>query len=127
LLAAVSCFFIIAFRHNFYALTSPCFNDCFGCLRKIKYQLGHKSFTEQPYKNRDYYLKWHIPISFFFVCGKRAGMPINKGLNAPLRVWKTFEVRYQVPKKFGFRGVRVVSLHQPFKGCATVWINCMSA
>ena len=31
---------------------------------------------------------------FFSVCGKRVGMPINKGLNALLRVWKTFEVRY---------------------------------
>ena len=38
-------------------------------------------------------------------------MPVNKGLNAHFRVWKTFEVRYQVAKKFGFGGVRVVYLH----------------
>ena len=37
-------------------------------------------------------------------------MSVNKGLNAPLRVWKTFEVRYQVAKKFGFRNCRAVSL-----------------
>ena len=37
-------------------------------------------------------------------------MPINKGLNALLKVWKTLELRYQVPKKFGFRGALVVSL-----------------
>ena len=39
-------------------------------------------------------------------------MPVNKGLNAPLRVWKTFEVRYQVAKKFEFRYFHVVSLRR---------------
>ena len=38
--------------------------------------------------------KYYIPISFFFACGKRAGMPVDKGLNADLGVWKTFELRY---------------------------------
>ena len=32
-------------------------------------------------------------------------------MNRCLELWKTFEVRYQVAKKFGFRGTRVVSLH----------------
>ena len=59
------------------------------------------------------------PYFTFSVCGKCTGMPINKGLNAILRVWKTLEVRYQVPKKIGFRGVRVVSLPTAKSGCTS--------
>ncbi len=36
----------------------------------------------------------YYTISLFFACGKCAGMPIDKGLNAYLGVWKTFELRY---------------------------------
>ena len=31
-------------------------------------------------------------------------MPVNKGLNADFRVWKTFEVRYSAAKKNGISG-----------------------
>ena len=59
--------------------------------------LGHKVWADV----LDFYvleIDWGQNVislfHFFSVCGKRVGMPINKGLNAPLRVWKTFEVRY---------------------------------
>ena len=39
-------------------------------------------------------IKCYIPISFFFAYGKRAEMPVDKGLNARSEVWKIFEVRY---------------------------------
>ena len=55
----------------------------------------------------------HLLISrfhFFFACGKCAGMPVDKGLNADSKVWQTFEVRYWAAKKFGERDTRVVSL-----------------
>ena len=45
---------------------------------------------------------------FVFLCVKHGKIPINKGLNALLRVWKTFEVRYYVVPKFGFWCSRVV-------------------
>lgn len=57
-------------------------------------------------------IKWNIPISFFFVLKKRSGMPVNKGITGWFLQSEKIEVRYQVFKKFGFRGVRVVSLHQ---------------
>ena len=57
-------------------------------------------------------IKCYIPISFFFACGKCTGKPLDKGLNAPFGLWKTFEVRYQAAKKFGFRVVHVVYLQQ---------------
>ena len=34
-------------------------------------------------------------------------MPVNKGLNADFRVWKTFEVQYSAAKKLGFRAVHI--------------------
>ena len=34
------------------------------------------------------------PDFIFFACGKCAGMPVYKGLNAHFKVWKNFEVRY---------------------------------
>ena len=39
-------------------------------------------------------IKCYIPISFFFAYGKRAEMPVDKGLKARSEVWKIFEVRY---------------------------------
>ena len=39
-------------------------------------------------------IKCYIPISFFFAYGKRAEMPVDKGLNARSEVWKIVEVRY---------------------------------
>ena len=47
----------------------------------------------------------HRRISLFCRCGKCEGMPVNKGLNSGLGVWKTLEVRYQVPKKMDFGSV----------------------
>lgn len=39
-------------------------------------------------------------------------MPVNKGITSYFLQSEKIEVRYQVVKKFGFRGVRIVSLHQ---------------
>ena len=50
------------------------------------------------------------PDFIFFACGKCAGMPVDKWLNADSKVWQTFEVRYWAAKKFGERDTRVVSL-----------------
>ena len=50
-----------------------------GCFVRFEHRHGIKSY---------------IPISFFFACGKCAGMPVGKGLNADSKVWQTFEVRY---------------------------------
>ena len=63
----------------------------------IAEMLGHKVWADV----LDFYvlvIDWGQNVislfHFFSVCGKRVGMPINKGMNALLRVWKTFEVRY---------------------------------
>ena len=72
-------------------------------------------------------IKCHIPISLFFACGKRIRMPVNKGLNADFRVWKTFEVQYSAAKKLGFRAVHIVSLPTAKPGGTSAWISCTLA
>ena len=39
-------------------------------------------------------IKWYIPISFFFVCGKCAGKPVNKGFSERFLQSEKSEVRY---------------------------------
>ena len=58
---------------------------------------------------------------------KRIGMPVNKGLNADFRVWKTFEVQYSAAKKLGFRAVHIVSLPTAKPGGTSAWISCTLA
>jgi hypothetical protein len=60
------------------------------------------------------------PYFIFFVREKYFGMPVNKGDKDVFRGRKKVEVRYQMPKKFGFRGVHVVSLQVAKSGCTSV-------
>ena len=50
-------------------------------------------------------IKWYIPISFFFALKKRSEMLVNKRVRGLGKLFENIGVRYQVPKKFGFRGV----------------------
>ena len=50
-------------------------------------------------------IKWYIPISFFFALKKRSEMLVNKRVRGFGKLFEKIGVRYQVPKKFGFRGV----------------------
>ena len=60
-------------------------------------------------------IKGYIPISFFSGLEKRSEMLVNKGDTGCWGLFEKREVRYQVPKKFGFRGDEVVSLQQWMK------------
>lgn len=60
-------------------------------------------------------IKRYIPISFFSGLEKRSGMLVHKGETGCWGLFEKREVRYQVPKKVGFRGDEVVSLQQWMK------------
>ncbi len=60
-------------------------------------------------------IKRYIPISFFSGLEKRSEMLVNKGDTGCWGLFEKREVRYQVPKKVGFRGDKVVSLQQWMK------------
>lgn len=60
-------------------------------------------------------IKRYIPISFFSGLEKRSEMLENKGDTGCWGLFEKREVRYQVPKKVGFRGDKVVSLQQWMK------------
>ena len=60
-------------------------------------------------------IKRYIPISFFSGLEKRSEMLVNKGDMGCWGLFEKREVRYQVPKKFGFRDDEVVSLQQWMK------------
>lgn len=60
-------------------------------------------------------IKRYIPISFFSGLEKRSEMLVHKGETGCWGLFEKREVRYQVPKKVGFRGDEVVSLQQWMK------------
>ncbi len=51
------------------------------------------------------------PYFIFFALKKRSEMLVNKRVRGFGKLFEKIGVRYQVPKKFGFLGVLVVSLH----------------
>ena len=45
------------------------------------------------------------PNSIFFALKKRSEMLVNKRVRGFVKLFEKIGVRYQVPKKFGFRGI----------------------
>ena len=45
------------------------------------------------------------PNSIFFALKKRSEMLVNERVRGFVKLFEKIGVRYQVPKKFGFRGV----------------------
>ena len=72
-------------------------------VRLCRYGVEKRSYYVR-FRNRNA-IKWYIPISFFFALKKRSEMLVNKRVGGFEKLYENIEVRYQVPKKIGFRGV----------------------